>query len=65
MLYGAFEKNLYEILEFFTGENRTIFLYYKNSYYLLKPNGGKVSPLVPVNDPALLKKLREHRNGEQ
>ncbi len=59
VLYGTFEKNLYQILEFISGEKRTIFLYYKDAYYLLDPAGSRINPLVPVSDPALLKKLRE------
>ncbi|HYF69713.1 MAG TPA: hypothetical protein VD884_16325 [Ohtaekwangia sp.] len=60
-LYGSFENNLYEILEFFSGEKRTVFLFYKDNYYLLD-EGTEVKRLIPVNDPALLKKLMEYRN---
>lgn len=60
ILYGAFDKNLYSILEFFSENKRTIFLEYKNNFYLLNPAGEKVKPLSPVNDPALIRKLREH-----
>lgn len=67
ILYGAFDKNLYEILEFISGDNaapkkRTIFLYYKSNYYLLNQSGEKIKPLNPVTDPALLQKLKESRN---
>ena len=62
-LYGSFEKNLYEILEFFTDNKRTVFLFYKNNYYLLNQSPGKVTPLAPVNDPVLLKRLREYRTN--
>jgi hypothetical protein len=65
ILYGSFEKNLYTILEFFSDEKRTIFLHYKSNYYLLNTASEKVNALVPVNDPVLLKKLREQRNGVQ
>jgi hypothetical protein len=63
ILYGEFEKNLYEILEFIGEEKRTIFLYYKQNYYTLKQID-KVTSLTPVKDPVLLKKLREHRAGK-
>jgi hypothetical protein len=62
-LYGSFEKNLYEILEFFTENKRTMFLFYKNNYYLLNEENEKIRPLSPINDPALLKKLREYRGN--
>jgi hypothetical protein len=60
-LYGPFEKNLYEIMEFFTENKRTIFLFHQNNYYLLNEDDVKVKPLTPINDPVLLKKLKEYR----
>jgi hypothetical protein len=61
VLYGPFDKNIYEILEFISDSKRTIFLFYKNNYYLLNQATEKVKPLTPVNDPVLLQKLKEHR----
>lgn len=61
-LYGPFEKNLYEIMEFFTDDKRTIFLFYKDQYFLLREEHTKPKPLTAITDPALLKKLREYRN---
>ena len=64
LLYGSFEKNLYEILEFFgTDDKRTAFLYYKENYYLLNEDNEKVKELTPITDPTLLKKLKEHREN--
>jgi hypothetical protein len=60
-LFGAFEKNLYEIMEFFSGNKRTVFLYYKDSYYLLNEENETIKPLAPINDPSLLKKLKDYR----
>jgi len=62
-LYGPFEKNLYEIMEFFTENKRTIFLFHQNNYYLLNEDNVKVKPLTPINDPVLLKKLKEYRGN--
>jgi len=59
-LYGPFEKNLYEILEFFSGDERTVFMYYKNNYYLLE-QGKTTAPLKPVLDKVLIEKLNEYR----
>jgi hypothetical protein len=61
-LYGPFEKNLYEILEFFSEDKRTLFLFYKEEYYLLKDDSEKLKPLNPIQDTTLLKKLKESRN---
>lgn len=60
-LYGPFEKNQYKIIEFFSDENHTIFLHYKDNYYLLEKRDATVRPLTPITDEALLKKLREYR----
>ncbi len=62
-LYGVFEKNLYEIMEFFSNNKRTMFLYYKDNYYLLNEENEKVRPLSPISDPALLKKLKDYRSA--
>ncbi len=62
-LYGSFEKNLYEILEFFDESKRTVFLFYKENYYLLNEDNQKVKSLTPITDSVLLKKLKEHRGS--
>jgi hypothetical protein len=62
ILYGAFERNLYEILEFFSGDKRTAFLFYKENYYLINEDNDKIKPLVPINDPVLRNKLKEYRS---
>ncbi|MBL0743962.1 hypothetical protein [Chryseolinea lacunae] len=61
MLYGPFEQNLYEILEFFTDNKRTTFLFYNSNYYQLNDEGDKIRSLTPIKDPELLKKLKEYR----
>jgi hypothetical protein len=61
-LYGPFESNLYEIMEFFSDNKRTIFLHYKGDYYLLKEMDQKIKPLTKITDPVLLEKLEESRN---
>jgi len=63
ILYGAFEKNLYEILEIFSDNKRTSFLYYKTNYYLLDEQGEDVKSLLPIKDETLLVKLREYRKN--
>jgi hypothetical protein len=64
LLFGPFEKNLYEIMEFAAKEKRTVFLYYKDRYYLLEEADANVRPLEPITDPALLQKLKEYRNSK-
>lgn len=61
LMYGTFEKNLYEIMEFFSDNKRTVFLYYKDNYYLLSEEDDNVKPLTPISDPVLLKKLKDYR----
>lgn len=62
ILYGAFEKNLYEILEFIGDEKRTVVLYYKSNYYLLDIEKTQPTKLSPIHDPKLLKMLKTHRS---
>jgi hypothetical protein len=65
VLYGPFEKNLYEIMEFFSEDDkRTAFLYYKEGYYQLKEDAtDKIRPLLPISDQTLIKKLKEYRSN--
>jgi hypothetical protein len=62
LLYGPFEQNLYEILEFFSDDKQTMFLFYKDNYYLLNQHNSKLRPLTAIEDQALIKKLKEYRN---
>lgn len=61
VLYGAFEKHLYEILEFISDDKRTVVLFYKSNYYLLDINKSTPTVLSPIKDRKLLKKLSEYR----
>ncbi len=63
VLYGAFEKHLYEILEFISEDKKTVALYYKTNYYLLDIYKSTPTPLTPIKNPELLKKLQEHRGN--
>lgn len=61
ILYGAFEKNLYEILEFIGDEKRTVVLFYKSNYYLLDIEKTLPTKLTPIHDKKLLNMLQSHR----
>lgn len=63
VLFGSFENNLYEILEFIAGDQRTVFLYFNNGYYLLDLDKTTPTELVPIKDKALLNKLRQYRGN--
>lgn len=60
ILYGSFDKSLYEILEV-NGDSHAIFLFYKNNYYLLDERQLKITELKAIADPALLRLLRAYR----
>lgn len=60
MLYGSFDRSLYELLEI-NGDNHALFLFYKDVYYLLDENQTKVAKLEPIKDVNLISKLREYR----
>lgn len=61
VLYGSFEKNQYQILEFITADEHVFFLNYKSSYYLLDEKNDSPTQLHPIHDSLLLSKLREFR----
>ncbi len=61
MLYGPFDKSLYEILEIH-GEGHAVFLFYKENYYLLNEDQSAITALQPIRDGQLLKKLKEYRS---
>lgn len=62
ILYGTFEKNLYEILEFIGDEKRTLVLFHKSNYYLLDIGKTQPTKLTPIRDPKLLKMLQATRS---
>lgn len=62
MLYGSFDKSLYEVLEI-NGDKHSVFLYYKDAYYLLDENQHKLTKLEPITDTALVGKLKEYRKA--
>jgi hypothetical protein len=63
-LYGPFEKNLYELMAFYSGTKVTRFLYHENKYYLLSDENDKIKILTPINDPKLIDKLNKSRQKE-
>ncbi|MBL7857065.1 MAG: hypothetical protein JNM57_05195 [Cyclobacteriaceae bacterium] len=63
LLYGSFDRNLFEIMEFFSDNKRTMFLYYKDNYYLLSEENDHIRALTPIHDANLLKKLRASREN--
>lgn len=60
MLYGPFDKSLYEILEIHSG-SRSVFLFYRENYYLLDEKQNAIAPLQLIRDSKLLQKLKEYR----
>lgn len=58
-LYGDFDKELYEILEFKTNSDKTLFLYYENKFYPLNKKQVKITELKPVKEKSLIEKLQK------
>lgn len=60
ILFGSFDKSLYEIIEI-NGESHSVFLYHKENYYKLDESKNEITPLEPVKDKVLIQKLKEYR----
>ncbi len=60
ILYGIFDNGLYEIIEV-NGDTHSIFLYYKDNYYLLNEKQSAITPLTTIKDLELVKRLKEYR----
>ncbi len=60
VLYGPFDKSLYEILEIH-GDSHAVFLWYKDNYYKLDEQQHNITRLEPITDATLVKKLKEYR----
>jgi hypothetical protein len=63
-LYGPFEKNLYELMAFYTDTKVTRFLYHESKYYLLTDDNDKIKSLTPITDPKLTDKLNKSRQKQ-
>lgn len=61
VLYGDFDKSLFEIIEI-NGGIHSVFLYYKQNYYRLDETKTEVTPLQVVTDKALIQLLKEYRS---
>lgn len=61
LLYGSFDKSLYEVIEI-NGVDHSLFLFYKDQFYLLDEQQRNIRKLAPIMDKALVAKLREYRN---
>jgi len=58
-LYGDFDKDLYEILEFKTRSEKSLFLYYKENFYPLNKEKSRITELKPVKEDTLIEKLNK------
>jgi hypothetical protein len=61
ILYGNFDKNLYEIIEVH-GDAHAVFLFFKENYYILNEKQSMITPLIPIKDLQLIKKLKDYRS---
>jgi hypothetical protein len=62
VLYGNFNNGLYEIIEVNAQQSRSLFLYYKASYFLLDETQREITPLKEISDPVLKEKLKAFRS---
>jgi hypothetical protein len=62
-LYGDFDHDLYEIIEVNAQKSRSLFLYYKASYYVLDETRKEIMVLKEISDPVLIQKLKTFRSN--
>ena len=60
ILYGSFDKALFEILEI-NGDKHSVFMFYKDNYYRLNEKDTRITLLEPIQDKELVAKLKEFR----
>ncbi len=60
ILFGSFDKSLFEILQI-NGNVNSTFLFYKENFYLLDDTKTEITPLEIIRDKALIVKLKEYR----
>lgn len=63
VLYGNFDNGLYEIIEVNAQRSRSLFLYYKTSYFLLDETQHEITALKEISDPVLKEKLKAFRSN--
>lgn len=56
-LYGDFEKNPYEIIEYNSNSNKLYYLYYEGKFYELMNDQMKITPLAELQDDELINEL--------
>jgi len=60
LLYGSFDRSLYEIIEL-NGGKHSVYLYYQNKFYFLNEQSSFITPLETVTDKATILKLETYR----
>jgi len=63
ILYGNFNKGLYEIIEVNGKSSRSLFLNYKTSYYQLDETRQEITMLKEIRDTVLIQKLKAFQSN--
>jgi hypothetical protein len=56
-LFGDFTDMPYEIIDLKSSANNSLYLFYRQTYYSLKPTKSRIIPLEPIKSPKLIKEL--------
>ncbi|MEO1051272.1 MAG: hypothetical protein AAFX87_11625 [Bacteroidota bacterium] len=64
VLYGDFSKSIYELLEFNSGTDKTLYLYYRDQFYSLNQTQVKITPLQAIKDKSLVQQLMKIKDIE-
>lgn len=60
ILFGSFDRSLYEIIEL-NGGKHSVYLYYQSKYYLLDEQASGITPLEVIADMGIIAKLETYR----
>ena len=60
-LYGDFDKNLYELLEFNSAKGKKLYIFHNNEFSQVQSGTTEITKLSPITDPQLVQDLNNQK----